>query len=146
MTTRFRPFLPVVLDDDAGARCEIGADVGVHATDVRDGRRHPVFNETPGEGPAFDKEFDVERPRENAMQGPDDQLVLTDGQRTHNASLYRSRTGLWSVVRTPGVWRSLGSCIVQQIEGIVWSLQGQGSLKSPSALITRLALTLEYSV
>jgi hypothetical protein len=24
------------------------------------------------------------------MQGPDDQLVLTDGQRTHNGSLYET--------------------------------------------------------
>ena len=75
----FQALFAGVLDDDAGAGREIRADVGIHATDVRDGCRHPVFNETPGKWPAFDKELNVERPRENAMQGPDDQLVLTDG-------------------------------------------------------------------
>src|SRR5262245_9189638 len=79
-----------VFDNDAGARCEVRANVGVDAADVRDRCRHPVLNETPGEGPAFDKELNVERPRKNAMQGPDDQLVLTDGQRTHNPALYET--------------------------------------------------------
>ncbi len=84
----------VVLDDDAGVGREVGAQVGVDATRIGDGGRHAVIDETPSERAAFDQELDVEGPRQNAMQGPDDQLVLTDGQRTHNRTLYESRAAV----------------------------------------------------
>ena len=76
--------LAVVLDDDAGVGREVGAEVGIDPLGVGDGRRHAVVNETPSQRAAFDEELDVEGAREDAVQGPDDQLVLTDGQRAHN--------------------------------------------------------------
>ena len=47
-----------------------------------------VFDETPGQRAALDQELEIEGAGEDPVQGPDDQLVLTDGQRTHNGRLY----------------------------------------------------------
>ena len=81
---RFRPRRAVVFDDDAGVGREVRAEVGIDALGIGDGRRHAVVNETSSERAAFDQELDVEGAREDPMQGPNDQLVLTDGQRAHN--------------------------------------------------------------
>jgi hypothetical protein len=44
---------------------------------------------TPGKGPAFDKEVDLEARQENFVERPDDQFILTNGQNAH----VRSRQG-----------------------------------------------------
>ena len=74
----------VVFDDDAGVGREVGADVGIDALGVGDGDGDAVVDETPSQRAALDQELDVESAREHPVQRPDDQLVLTDGQRTHN--------------------------------------------------------------
>ena len=83
--------LAVVFDDDAGVGREVGAEVGIDRVGIGDGHRHAVVDETPGQRAAFDEELDVEGARQDPVQGPNDQLVLTDGQRTHNGRLYESR-------------------------------------------------------
>ena len=82
-----QPALAVVFDDDAGVGREVGAEVGIDPLGIGDGRRHAVVDETPSQRAAFDQELDVEGAREHPVQGPDDQLVLTDGQRAHNPSI-----------------------------------------------------------
>ncbi len=74
----------VVLDDDAGVGREIGAQIGIDPLGIGDGGRNAVVDETPGQRTALDEKLDVEGAREDAMKRPDDQLVLTDGQRAHN--------------------------------------------------------------
>ena len=76
-----------VFDDDAGVGREVGAQIGIDPLGVRHRRGHAVVDETTGERAAFDEELDVEGTRENAVQGPNDQLVLTDGQRAHSQRL-----------------------------------------------------------
>jgi hypothetical protein len=51
---------------------------------IAHGGRDAGVGETAGERTAFDEKLDLENARQHAMQGPDDQLVLADGQRTHN--------------------------------------------------------------
>ncbi len=75
---------PVVFDDDAGRGAEVRAKVGIEPGRIGDRNGHAFVDQTPREGPVLDQELHVERAGENPMQGPDDQLVLTDGQRTHN--------------------------------------------------------------
>ena len=82
--------LAVVLNNDGRRRREARADVGVHAFGVAEGGRHPGFHETPDHRAAFDKEINVECPGKHSMQGLDDQLVLTDGQRAHDPDYMRA--------------------------------------------------------
>ena len=77
-----------VLDDDARCRSEISAEVGIDTTWIGNGGGDAVFNEAPRERAAFDEKLDFEGACQHPMQGADDQLVLTDGQRTHNLRLY----------------------------------------------------------
>ena len=74
----------VALDDDAGVRRDVGAEVGVDPLGIADGRRNPVVDESSSERAALDEELDVESSRQHPMQQSDDQLVLADGQRAHN--------------------------------------------------------------
>jgi hypothetical protein len=39
--------------------------------------------EAAGEGPAFDKEVNLEARQQNFVERPDDQFILTDGQNAH---------------------------------------------------------------
>ena len=86
----------VVFDDDGSGGGEVRPQVGVHALGIAGRRRDPVIGETPGEGTAFDEKLDLENAGEHPVQGPDDQLVLADGQRTHNRRLYGGRPRGWS--------------------------------------------------
>jgi hypothetical protein len=74
----------VALEDDAGVGSDVGAEVGVDAFRVADGRRDSIIGESSSEGPALDKELDFESRRQHPMQQSDDQLVLANCQRAHN--------------------------------------------------------------
>ena len=81
--------LAVVLDDEAGGGGDVGFQVGVDAPRVAGRDLDPGVMETPGEGPAFDKEVNLEARQQYFVERSDDQFILTDGQ---NAQL-RSRQG-----------------------------------------------------
>ena len=70
---------PVVFDDDAGAGTEVGLDERVGAAGIAGDDVHAGVVETAGERPVFDDELDLEAGRQDFVQHPDDQLVLTDG-------------------------------------------------------------------
>ena len=76
-----------VLDDDAGVRREVRAEVGIDSRRIGDGHRHAVVDETPSQRTAFDQELDLKSARQDPVERPNDQLVLTDGQRTHSGRL-----------------------------------------------------------
>ena len=96
----------VVLDDDAGARGEIGAKVGIDALRVSHRRSHPVVDETSSQRATLDEKLDLEDARKNPMEGSNDQLVLTDGQRSHNSHYTGVRAAPWSLhVRYPAAAR-----------------------------------------
>ncbi len=81
----------VVLDDDAGARAEIRLDEGVRATRVARRGLDVGVVETPRHRAAFDDEFDFKTRRQDFVEHPDDQFVLTDGEAPHqiiNPRLY----------------------------------------------------------
>jgi hypothetical protein len=51
--------------------------------------------EAPGEGPALDKEVDLEARQQYVVERSDDELILTDGQNPHVSDLgndYTDRT------------------------------------------------------
>ncbi len=87
LRTRLRLRRAVVLDDDAGVRGQVGAQVGVDPSGIGDRGGHTVVDQTPGQRAALDEELDLEDARQHPVQGPNEQLVLTDGERTHNTSL-----------------------------------------------------------
>ena len=78
--------LPDVLDDDAGARCDVGLDVGVGAAEVARGDRQARFVELTGERLALDQELDLEAGLERLIEHPDEQFRLADGQAPHQRS------------------------------------------------------------
>src|SRR5690606_37689606 len=80
----------IVLDDDARIWSEIDPEIGVDTFWISDGCCHTVVDETPSQRAALDQKFDLEHTRQDPVKGPDDQLVLTDGQRTHSSTLYGS--------------------------------------------------------
>ena len=83
VTIRLRLRRPLSSMMTTGRGVEIGAEVGVHPRRVRDGDRRSVLNQSSGEGTVLDQELDIESAGEDPVEGPNDQLVLTDGQRVH---------------------------------------------------------------
>ena len=81
--------LAVVFDEEAGGGGDVGFEVGVDAPRVAGRDLDPGVMKTPGEGPAFDKEVNLEARQQYFVERPDDQFILTNGQ---NAQL-RSRQG-----------------------------------------------------
>ena len=73
----------VVLDDEAGARGDVGLEVGVDPPRVAGARLDPGVVQTTGEGPAFDKELDLEAWQKDRVERSDDELVLADGNDPH---------------------------------------------------------------
>jgi hypothetical protein len=83
----------VVFDNDTRVRSQVYSQIRVDPPGIRDGSSYTVVDETPSQRAAFDQKFDLEHTRQNPVKGSDDQLVLTDGQRTHNSALYGKRIG-----------------------------------------------------
>ena len=69
----------VVFDDEAGARGDVGFEVGVDAPRVAGGDLDPGVVEAAGERPAFDEEVDLEAWEQDGIQRADEQFVLADG-------------------------------------------------------------------
>ena len=69
----------VVFDDDAGARAEVGLEVGVGAARIAGDDVDAGVVESPRERPVFDDELDFEAGQQDLVEHPDDQFVLTDG-------------------------------------------------------------------
>ena len=61
-----------VLDDEAGVGGDVGFEVGIDASGVAGYHLDPGVVETAGEGPAFDKEVDLEARQEHLVERPDD--------------------------------------------------------------------------
>jgi len=69
----------VVFDDDAGAGCQIGFEVGFRAARVAGHHMHAGVMQAPGGRFALDDELHVEAGQQDFVEHPDDQLVLADG-------------------------------------------------------------------
>ena len=80
----------VVLDDETGAWGDVRLQVGIDAPRVAGARVDPGVVQTTGEGPAFDKELDLEAWQKDRVKRSDDELVLADGNDPH------VRNGLWT--------------------------------------------------
>ena len=78
-----------VFDEEAGGGGDVGLEICIDAPRIAGRDLDPGVVETTGEGPAFDKEVDLEARQQHFVERPDDQFVLTDGQ---NAQV-RSRQG-----------------------------------------------------
>jgi len=64
--------LAVVLNDEAGVGGDIGFEVGVDSLGIAGNHLDPGVVEAPGEGPAFDKEVDLEARQKYFVERPDD--------------------------------------------------------------------------
>jgi hypothetical protein len=64
--------LACVLDDEAGVGGDVGLEVGVDPFRIAGDHLDPAVVETAGEGPAFDKEVNLEARQEHLVERPDD--------------------------------------------------------------------------
>ena len=67
--------------------------------------------ETPGEGPAFDKEVDLEARQEHLVERSDDQFILTDSQNAHINSRQEP------ILQTPSI-RLVDGGIMRGVKGM----------------------------
>ena len=84
-----------IFDEEAGGGSDVGLEVCVDAPRVAGRDLDPGVMKTPGEGPAFDKEVNLEARQQYFVERPDDQFILTNGQ---NAQI-RSRQGRGPALR-----------------------------------------------
>jgi hypothetical protein len=70
--------LAVVFDDDAGARGQVGFDVGFRAAGIGSHDVDAAVVQPPCGGLALDDELHVEAGQQDLVEHPDDQLVLAD--------------------------------------------------------------------
>ena len=84
-----------IFDEEAGGGGDVGLEVGVDAPRIAGRDLDPGVVKTPGEGPAFDKEVNLEARQQYFVERPDDQFILTNGQ---NAQI-RSRQGRGPALR-----------------------------------------------
>ena len=68
----------VVLDDDAGARADVGLEPRLSAPRVAQRDGDAGFVQTSGERPIVDDELDLEPGQQDLVEHPDDQFVLTN--------------------------------------------------------------------
>ena len=74
---------PSVFDDETGVGGDVGFEVGVDPPRIGGGDFDPRVVQPARERPAFDEKVDLEARQEDFVEGPDDQLVLTDSQNSH---------------------------------------------------------------
>ena len=67
----------VVLNDEAGARRDVGFEVGVDPARVTGGGVDAGFVQAPGDRPALDEKIDLEAGQQDVVERPYDQFVLT---------------------------------------------------------------------
>ena len=69
----------VVFDDEAGARGDIGFEVGVDPPRIAGDDLNAGVVQPPGERAAIDEEIDLEAGEQDGIQRADEQFVLADG-------------------------------------------------------------------
>ena len=78
-TTFFTLRRRVVFDDEAGARGDVGFEVGVDPPRIAGDDLNAGVVQPPGERAAIDEEIDLEAGEQDGIQRADEQFVLADG-------------------------------------------------------------------
>ena len=76
--------LAVVLDDEAGAWRDAGLEVTIDAAGVTDRGVRASLVKATSQGPVLDQKLHVQAGQQDLVQGPDDQLILADGETPHD--------------------------------------------------------------